>query len=328
MVVLYLHSTSNHNSSCLTAEAVVSCLISSFYIKPQLLKPSDNRKWCCLISSFYIKPQPGFGLSSHKKVVLYLHSTSNHNLMKDCNIYIRLSYIFILHQTTTWRTSHRETNMLSYIFILHQTTTRRVLRRAATGCLISSFYIKPQHENINMWAKYSCLISSFYIKPQLSKSFCRLSLCCLISSFYIKPQHLAKLPKALGSCLISSFYIKPQLYKLALFSCRVVLYLHSTSNHNWSFLQFFFFKLSYIFILHQTTTVRPWWSVSSSLSYIFILHQTTTGRLRPFYDDRLSYIFILHQTTTGFVVHDALLRCLISSFYIKPQLMPYRQARL
>ena len=34
----------------------------------------------CIISSFYIKPQLNFDHSVEGLVVLYLHSTSNHNL--------------------------------------------------------------------------------------------------------------------------------------------------------------------------------------------------------------------------------------------------------
>ena len=78
-VVLYLHSTSNHNLALGSAFMYISCIISSFYIKPQLC---HSRK------------------TAHN-VVLYLHSTSNHNEDKE-------------------------------------------LPRLVDGCIISSFYIKPQ----------------------------------------------------------------------------------------------------------------------------------------------------------------------------------------
>ena len=35
VVVLYLHSTSNHNSELASEYLITSCIISSFYIKPQ-----------------------------------------------------------------------------------------------------------------------------------------------------------------------------------------------------------------------------------------------------------------------------------------------------
>ncbi len=122
VVVLYLVSTSNHNNSLLVNLSLVlsyilflhqtttlvglelvlqGCLISCFYIKPQLMlalcagivgcliscfyiKPQQRCSRCswslrCLISCFYIKPQQLTGNSNRMAVVLYLVSTSNHN---------------------------------------------------------------------------------------------------------------------------------------------------------------------------------------------------------------------------------------------------------
>ena len=56
------------------------------------------------------------------------------------------------------------------------------------------------------------------------------------------------------------------------------------------------------------------------LYYIFILHQTTTDCDQFPYIVQLYYIFILHQTTTDHFITPELLCCIISSFYIKPQL--------
>ena len=78
-VVLYLHSTSNHN--------VNICLCDK------------------------------------SKVVLYLHSTSNHNSMAIGKAKYELYYIFILHQTTSSEQRSFGAGALYYIFILHQTTT-------------------------------------------------------------------------------------------------------------------------------------------------------------------------------------------------------------
>ena len=123
-----------------------------------------------------------------------------------------------------------------------------------------------------------------------------------------------------SSCIISSFYIKPQqgawntyVYLVVLYlhstsnhnygvgsfvSHLVVLYLHSTSNHNFPEENSFGWKLYYIFILHQTTTgARSTFDVIQ-LYYIFILHQTTTFGGRKGMAKGLYYIFILHQTTT------------------------------
>ena len=79
-VVLYPSSTSNHNKKLATLSRVwlcyilllhqtttffmlssflISCVISFFYIKPQLPPHSSNNQTCCVISFFYIKPQRG-----------------------------------------------------------------------------------------------------------------------------------------------------------------------------------------------------------------------------------------------------------------------------
>ena len=37
---------------------------------------------------------------------------------------------------------------------------------AERGCILSKFYIKPQHKGINLGVLFSCILSKFYIKPQ------------------------------------------------------------------------------------------------------------------------------------------------------------------
>ena len=122
--------------------------------------------------------------------------------------------------------------MLYYIFILHQTTTQDTLKRLRFGCIISSFYIKPQLVAFPTVALWCCIISSFYIKPQPRDTLPFFALSCIISSFYIKPQLTTISSPELSCCIISSFYIKPQLHPPNILSLSVVLYLHSTSNHN------------------------------------------------------------------------------------------------
>ena len=131
---------------------------------------TQNRQDCqtarCLISLFYIKPQPRYTLPLLRVVVLYRYSTSNHNAMctpsfSICVVLYRystsnhnqfslfpdrpeLSYIVILHQTTTFRGCLLSPSVLSYIVILHQTTTYAYVLIRVKRCLISLFYIKPQ----------------------------------------------------------------------------------------------------------------------------------------------------------------------------------------
>ena len=58
---------------------VAGCILSKFYIKPQLIQSFVDAGERCILSKFYIKPQlvppPGW----RSPVVSYRNSTSNHN---------------------------------------------------------------------------------------------------------------------------------------------------------------------------------------------------------------------------------------------------------
>ena len=136
--------------------------------------------------------------------------------------------------------------------------------------------------------------------------------CCVISFFYIKPQLVTYNPFLLFCCVISFFYIKPQLKVLSNNSNSVVLYLSSTSNHNYRVPRYYLNKLCYIFLLHQTTTDMANLGEQEMLCYIFLLHQTTTDAFMRTAPLRLCYIFLLHQTTTRRCFHrNAYLLCYI-----------------
>ena len=143
---------------------------------------------CCIISSFYIKPQQIYLCIVISSVVLYLHSTSNHNRIRSHTTSIVLYYIFILHQTTTGISDRWSFRMLYYIFILHQTTT--IFSPIVFRLLL--YYIFILHQTTTSMRIiiifYGCIISSFYIKPQQEYSVNNNIGCCIISSFYIKPQ--------------------------------------------------------------------------------------------------------------------------------------------
>ena len=187
-----------------------SCIISSFYIKPQPEVLTSIQANSCIISSFYIKPQPDPSVTTPDLVVLYLHSTSNHNGWAFRRVHEQLYYIFILHQTTTPAWPARRTNALYYIFILHQTTTWQL----AILVRIQLYYIFILHQTTTIADILSNVLG------------------CIISSFYIKPQPCGQASLLSCSCIISSFYIKPQLLLFLINFVFVVLYLHSTSNHN------------------------------------------------------------------------------------------------
>ena len=124
------------------------------------------------------------------------------------------------------------------------------------SCHISLFYIKPQRDAKKKISCVCCHISLFYIKPQLATFALMPTVCCHISLFYIKPQLLGAVRSAVDSCHISLFYIKPQLFYVNNDSVDVVIYRYSTSNHNSVRMSIIAVMLSYIVILHQTTTRR------------------------------------------------------------------------
>jgi len=79
---------------------------------------------------------------------------------------------------------------LYLIEILHQTTTHCKCIQFTLCCILSKFYIKPQHEPLASHIPRCCILSKFYIKPQLEVIH-RLQPCrCILSKFYIKPQHI------------------------------------------------------------------------------------------------------------------------------------------
>ena len=166
-VVSYRNSTSNHNSSAvflillmlylieilhqtttdwMLEDSEQCCILSKFYIKPQLSILLTLVIVCCILSKFYIKPQLLLFASLCELVVSYRNSTSNHNIASQVDemLYVvsyrnstsnhnstcaiiagdKLYLIEILHQTTTFSQKHISIEKLYLIEILHQTTTR------------------------------------------------------------------------------------------------------------------------------------------------------------------------------------------------------------
>ena len=114
-----LHQTTTRRKSC---EWLSCCILSKFYIKPQLISMIVSSLPCCILSKFYIKPQQPLASECFCGVVSYRNSTSNHN-------------------RTAW---HRSIYALYLIEILHQTTTPAWTRAHPLCCILSKFYIKPQ----------------------------------------------------------------------------------------------------------------------------------------------------------------------------------------
>ena len=125
-------------------KSAAGCVISYFYIEPQLQLPYYISVWGCVISYFYIEPQPISCSLIFLIVVLYLTSTSNHNLERRHFKNKQLCYILLLHRTTTKVLYPTSAILLCYILLLHRTTTSAVVSFALASCVISYFYIEPQ----------------------------------------------------------------------------------------------------------------------------------------------------------------------------------------
>ena len=213
----------------------------------------------------------------------------------------QLYYTFILHQTTTLCTCHSLTCLLYYTFILHQTTTTSlsptihawlyytfILHQTTTilhgsdvvGKVVLYLHSTSNHNALNAHVCFNELYYTFILHQTTTICWAlTLSCCCIIPSFYIKPQ-----------LQLTSSYIKKvvlYLHSTSNHNCAsiihsfpfVVLYLHSTSNHNFSRQNTSNYWLYYTFILHQTTTYALYLGSNSQLYYTFILHQTTTRQI-------------------------------------------------
>ena len=211
---------------------------------------------------------------------------------------------------------------LYLIEILHQTTTHCKCIQFTLCCILSKFYIKPQHEPLASHIPRCCILSKFYIKPQLGPQCHYRQFGCILSKFYIKPQHRRT---RFGYIRVVSYRNSTSNHNDVTINVEgnhVVSYRNSTSNHNNPRYLPNKKKLYLIEILHQTTTVDEDVGRTLWLYLIEILHQTTTRGPPTLILLLLYLIEILHQTTTTLVVNGVFSSCILSKFYIKPQHQP------
>ena len=119
--------------------------------------------------------------------------------------------------------------LLSFISILHQTTTPGSRLLATRYCLLSLFYIKPQHTVILTFQACHCLLSLFYIKPQQLRGW--EEGLTIIFYLYSTSNH--------------------NLYQGEEITMLIVFYLYSTSNHNVYFLIFLFTDICVHSYVHE-----------------------------------------------------------------------------
>ena len=136
-----LHQTTTLRSS---NPIVRGCILSKFYIKPQLPCSRLDCRWCCILSKFYIKPQQRIRHKIGHSVVSYRNSTSNHNSA----FAIKLATPVVSYRNSTSNHNSRAAGSIAaglyLIEILHQTTTIYSNIFIRNCCILSKFYIKPQ----------------------------------------------------------------------------------------------------------------------------------------------------------------------------------------
>ena len=227
--------------------------------------------------------------------------------------------IEILHQTTTAAISFGSSVLLYLIEILHQTTTTPVASGDFSSCILSKFYIKPQHfdfeKRINYVVSYRNSTSNHNFIDALSAR-ARLYLIEILHQtttcvrvvierrrlYLIEILHQTTTIRAKPRRLTWLYLIEILHQTTTLLSLPLpgaLLYL--------------------IEILHQTTTRPLLMFLLLPLYLIEILHQTTTMHYSPMFLRELYLIEILHQTTTSKSITGSLSSCILSKFYIKPQ---------
>ena len=169
--------------------AAARCILSKFYIKPQLIGCLRMSPPSCILSKFYIKPQQQRSLGFSYVVVSYRNSTSNHNSFK---------HAFFQEFVVSYRNSTSNHNKVGTASGLLRLYLIEILHQTTTGC------------------------------PSWSPGCC-----CILSKFYIKPQPSLAIFGVRPSCILSKFYIKPQQWRKQKTYYMVVSYRNSTSNHNY-----------------------------------------------------------------------------------------------
>ena len=187
---------------------------------------------------------------------------------------------------------------LYLIEILHQTTTHCKCIQFTLCCILSKFYIKPQHEPLASHIPRCCILSKFYIKPQL---FVGHLFCGVVVSYRNSTSNHNWSPAASVKTAVVSYRNSTSNHNAGSgypVASLVVSYRNSTSNHNGNFLGYMprpVVSYRNSTSNHNAGTTTP----NSALLYLIeILHQTTTAVAVIVIGWKLYLIEILHQTTT------------------------------
>ena len=247
---------------------------------------------------FYIKPQRSLrGVRLQYGCILLKFYIKPQLTIYLYVLFCLLYLIEILHQTTTLHPLLNRGIGLYLIEILHQTTTHNSCVLQFFCCILLKFYIKPQLKDRLL--EFCNMLYLIEILHQTTTNFRIMKATDLLYLIEILHQTTTwgLFYRRPARCILLKFYIKPQLAMLYRDSEGVVSYWNSTSNHNHGFPPLIKNK------------VVSYWNSTSNHNYERIQKQ----------ERRLYLIEILHQTTTVAISGDAVRRCILLKFYIKPQ---------
>ena len=167
---------------------------------------------------------------------------------------------------------------------------------------------------------YSCILSKFYIKPQPGRYFFVFTLGCILSKFYIKPQRMYSpfpFSKVVSYRNSTSNHNPSIAFR---FELLVVSYRNSTSNHNLNGRPHYHgIVVSY---RNSTSNHNGGNYLNTDEAVVSYRNSTSNHNFTPCADRQcvLYLIEILHQTTTPSNPWKRKMSCILSKFYIKPQL--------
>ena len=234
--------------------------------------------------------------------------------------------------------------LLYLIEILHQTTTACTGDTGGHSCILSKFYIKPQprffyycclgvvsyrNSTSNHNVAGSKLISRSVVSYRNSTSNHNIHYGFLVPPVVVSYRNSTSNHNIADKVLpVGQLYLIEILHQTTTYALdnqiKAMLYLieilHQTTTIEDVAPIIYSCILSKFYIKPQRISIARSWN--RGLYLIEILHQTTTLVVFPSALVLLYLIEILHQTTTQLLMSRALMSCILSKFYIKPQ-QPY-----
>ena len=166
IIVFYLCSTSNHNMQIVVSPAAILSFISVLH-QTTTRNGVKYALWHCLLSLFYIKPQLPVVSNIRSYIVFYLCSTSNHNF--GCRLLASFGIVFYLCSTSNHNSLLLQLSACLIVFYLCSTSNHNQPHGCVLLFLIVFYLCSTSNHNRSFAVgirRRNCLLSLFYIKPQ------------------------------------------------------------------------------------------------------------------------------------------------------------------